>query len=57
MFVNGPVFLVTTSFIIKFISIMNIPGRGETVAENGLKTTISVFTAHKINIGTIVGNT
>ena len=56
MFVNGHVFLVTKSFNIKFISIMNMQGREATEAENGLNTTISAFTAHKINIETIVGN-
>ena len=35
---------------------MNIQGRGATKASNGLKTTISVFTASKINIETIVGD-
>ena len=30
-------------------------GRGATEAENGLNTTISEFTARKINIETIVG--
>ena len=56
MFVNGHVFLVTTSFNIKFISIMNMQGRGATEAANGLKTTILLFTAHIINIETIVGD-
>ena len=55
MFVNDHVFLVTTSFNIKFSSIMNMQGRGETEASNGLKTTISAFAARKINIETIVG--
>ena len=55
MFVNGHVFLVTTSFIINPSSIMNTQGRGATEAENGLNTTISEFTARKINIETIVG--
>ena len=56
MFVNGHVFLVTTSFIINPSSIMNTQGRGATEAENGLKTTISAFTACKISIETIVGD-
>ena len=56
MFVNGHVFLATTSFNIKFISTINMQGRGATEAVNGLKTTISVFTACKINIETIVGD-
>ena len=54
MFVYGHAFLVTTSFNIKSISIMNMQGCGATEAENGLRTTISAFTAHKINIETIV---
>ena len=56
MFVNGHVFLVTTSFNIKFISIKNMQGHGETEEENGLKTTTSFFIARKINIETIVGD-
>ena len=40
MFVNGHVFLVTTSFNIKLSSIINMHGRGATESENGLKTTI-----------------
>ena len=55
MFVNDHVFLVTTSFNIKFSSIMNMQRRGATEAANGLKTTTSAFTAHKINSETIVG--
>ena len=55
MFVNGYVFLVTMSFNIKVSSIMNMQGRGATEAANGLKTTISAFTAHKISIEMIVG--
>ena len=35
---------------------MNIQGRGATEVENGLKTTISAFTARKVNIETIVGD-
>ena len=35
---------------------MNMQGCGATEAENGLKTTISAFTAHKINIYMIVGD-
>ena len=54
MFMNGEVFLVNASFNIKFRSIMNTQGRGKTEAENCLKTTISEFTARKINIETIV---
>ena len=54
MFVNGHVFLVPTSFNIKFGSIINMQGCGSTEAENGLKTTISAFTVRKINIETIV---
>ena len=48
MFVNGHIFLVSTSII-------NIQGGGSTEAENGLKTTISAFTARKMNIEMIVG--
>ena len=55
MFVNVRVFLVSTLFNIKFRSIMNIQGYGSTEAENGLKTTISAFTARKVKIKTIVG--
>ena len=47
MFVNGHVFLITTTFNIKFSSIINIQGRGVTESANGLKTTISEFTARK----------
>ena len=56
MFLNGHVFLIITSFNIKFSSIMNMQGRGATESANGLKTTISEFTARKINIETIVGD-
>ena len=56
IFVNGHVFFVTTSFNIKFISIINMQGHGETEEENGLKTTTSFFIARKINIETIVGD-
>ena len=35
---------------------MNIQGRGANESANGLKTTISAFTARKINIETIVGD-
>ena len=35
---------------------MNMQGCGATEAENGLKTTISSFTSHKINIETVVGD-
>ena len=56
MFMNGHVFLVTTSFNIKFSSIMNMQGRGSTESENSLNTTISFFTARKTNIETIVGD-
>ena len=56
MFVNDHVFLVTKSFNIKSSSIMNIQWRGSTDAANGLKTTISAFTARKINIETTVGD-
>ena len=35
---------------------MNMQGRGATEETNGLNTTISVFTACKINILTIVGD-
>ena len=56
MFLNGNGFLFTTSYNIKFSSIMNIKGCGATEASNGLKTTISSFTARKINIEMIVGD-
>ena len=36
MFVNDDVFLATTSFIIKFISTINMQGSGATEAVNGL---------------------
>ena len=35
---------------------MNMQGCGTTEAENGINTTISAFTARKININTIVGD-
>ena len=54
MFVNDHNFLVTPSFNIKFISIIYMQARGATKSENDLMTTISAFTAHKINIKTIV---
>ena len=47
MFVNIHILLVATSFNIKFRSIVNMQRRGTTKAENGLKTTISAFTAQK----------
>ena len=56
MFVNVHVLLVTTSFNIKFRSIMNMQGHGSTEAENCLNANISAFTARKINIETIVGD-
>ena len=56
MFVNCHILLVTTSFNIKFISIMNMQVCGATEAANGLKKTISEFTARKINIEMIVGD-
>ena len=54
MFVNGHVLLVTTLFNTKFSSIMNMQGHGATEEAYDLKTTISAFTAFKINIETIV---
>ena len=45
MFVNVHIFLITISFNIKFISIMDIQGRGATESTNALKTTISASTA------------
>ena len=56
MFVYGHAFLVTTSFNIKSSSIMNMQGNVGTEALNGIKKTISAFTARKINIETIVGD-
>ena len=56
MLVNSHIFFSTTSFNLKFSSIMNMQGRGETKASNGLKTTISAFIARKINVETIVGD-
>ena len=56
MFVNSRIFLVTASFNIKFRSIMNIQGRGETESANSLKTTILAFTARQINIEMVVKN-
>ena len=56
MLVNCHVLIVTLSFNIKFISIMNMQGCGATEPANGLNTTISVFTERKINIETIVGD-
>ena len=56
MFVNGHIFHVTTSFNINFRSIINMLGSVATEAANCLKTTISSFTACKINIEMIVGD-
>ena len=56
IFVNDHVFLVTTSFNINFRSIINMLGSVATEAANCLKTTISSFTSHKINIETVVGD-
>ena len=56
IFVIGYIFLVTTSFNIKFISIVNMQGHGETDAANSLRTAISAFTAQKIIIEAIVSN-
>ena len=56
MFVNGPIFLVTTSFNIKFSPIMNMQVRGANKLSNGLIITISMFTAQKINNEMVVGD-
>ena len=56
IFKNGHVLLVFASLNIKFISIMNMQGRGANESENDLKKTIPAFTARKINIDTIVGD-
>ena len=56
MFLNGKILLVTTTFNIKFISIMNMQGYGATKAANSINTTILLFTAHQINIEIVVVN-
>ena len=54
MFVNSHILLVTMLYNIKFSSIMNVEGLVATKEANGIKTTISAFTACQINIDMVV---